>query len=147
MIQLIQKEKVDIVIDLHEAELQYPVISTIVAHQKGEDLAALVSMMVSGMEGFNIGMEYSPEALHGLSHREIGDHTQAISLLLEEWGQRSGRFFGTAIPTESLWGIWPPPCRRSWGEIPTWISSMNIGKERRSHVSIPENSDHYECYD
>lgn len=83
LIQLIRKEKVDIVIDLHEAELQYPVISTIVAHEKGQDLAALASMMISGTEGFSIGMEYSPPALHGLSHREIGDHTQAISLLLE----------------------------------------------------------------
>ncbi len=83
LIQLIQKEKVDIVIDLHEAELQYPVISTIVAHQNGQDLAALASMIISGTEGFNIGMEYSPPALHGLSHREIGDHTEAISLLLE----------------------------------------------------------------
>ena len=81
--QLIQKEKVDIVIDLHEAELQYPVISTIVAHQNGLDLAALASMIISGTEGFNIGVEYSPPALHGLSHREIGDHTDAISLLLE----------------------------------------------------------------
>jgi hypothetical protein len=83
MIQLIKQEKVDIVIDLHEAELQYPVISTIVAHQKGQDLVAMASMMISGMEGFDIGMENSPEALHGLSHREIGDHTDAISLLLE----------------------------------------------------------------
>jgi predicted deacylase len=81
--QLIKKEQVDIVIDLHEAELQYPVISTIVAHEKGQDLAALASMMISGTEGFSIGMEYSPPALHGLSHREVGDHTQAISLLLE----------------------------------------------------------------
>jgi hypothetical protein len=40
-------------------------------------------MMISGSEGFEIGMEYSPQALHGLSHREIGDHTDAISLLLE----------------------------------------------------------------
>lgn len=83
MTQLIIKEKIDLVIDLHEAELQYPVISTIVAHQKGEDLAALASMMISGEEGFNIGVEYSPVALRGLSHREIGDHTQAIPLLLE----------------------------------------------------------------
>lgn len=83
LIQLIRKEKVDIVIDLHEAELQYPVISTIVAHQNGLDLAALASMIISGTEGFNIGVEYSPPALHGLSHREIGDHTDAISLLLE----------------------------------------------------------------
>ena len=83
MTQLIREEKVDIVIDLHEAELQYPVISTIVAHQKGKDLAALTSMMISSIEEFNIGMEYSPYALRGLSHREIGDHTEAISFLLE----------------------------------------------------------------
>jgi hypothetical protein len=83
MTQLIREEKVDIVIDLHEAELQYPVISTIVAHQKGKDLAALTSMVISSIEEFNIGMEYSPYALRGLSHREIGDHTEAISFLLE----------------------------------------------------------------
>ena len=83
LIKLIDAEKIDIVIDLHEAELQYPVISAIVAHQKGADLAAMASMMISGSEGFEIGVEYSPEALHGLSHREIGDHTGAISLLLE----------------------------------------------------------------
>ena len=83
LIKLIDAEKIDIVIDLHEAELQYPVISAIVAHQKGADLAAMASMMISGSEGFEIGVEYSPEALRGLSHREIGDHTGAISLLLE----------------------------------------------------------------
>jgi hypothetical protein len=83
MTELIRKEGVDIVIDLHEAELQYPVISTIVAHEKGQDLAAMASMMISGTEGFDIGMESSPYALRGLSHREIGDHTDAISLLLE----------------------------------------------------------------
>jgi len=82
LIELIKKEKVDIVIDLHEAELQYPVISTIVAHEKGQDLAAMASMMISGEE-FKIGMEYSPRALRGLSHREIGDQTDAISLLFE----------------------------------------------------------------
>jgi hypothetical protein len=83
MTQLIKDESVDIVIDLHEAELQYPVISAIVAHQKGQDLAAMASMMISGTEDFSMGMENSPEALRGLSHREIGDHTDAISLLLE----------------------------------------------------------------
>ena len=83
MTQLIKNEGVDIVFDLHEAELQYPVISTIVAHQKGQDLAAMASMMISGTEDFLMGVENSPEALRGLSHREIGDHTDAVSLLLE----------------------------------------------------------------
>jgi hypothetical protein len=81
--ELIRREKVDIAIDFHEAELQYPVISTIVAHPKGADLAAAASMFISSMEGFAIGVENSPKALRGLSHREIGDNTGAISLLLE----------------------------------------------------------------
>jgi predicted deacylase len=81
--ELIRREKVDLFIDLHEAELQYPVISTIVAHEKGQELATLVSMTLSDMEGFNIGSEFSPKNLHGLSHREVGDFSDAISLLFE----------------------------------------------------------------
>ena len=80
--ELIRQEGVDVFVDLHEAELQYPVISTIVAHDTGEELATYVSMMLSDME-FNIGMEYSPLNLHGLSHREVGDHSDAVSLLFE----------------------------------------------------------------
>jgi len=81
--ELIRNEKVDIFIDLHEAELQYPVISTIVTHEKGQELATFVSMMLTDMEGFNMGMEFSPKNLHGLSHREVGDYSDAISLLFE----------------------------------------------------------------
>lgn len=81
--ELIRKEKVDIFIDLHEAELQYPVISTIVTHERGQELATFVSMMLTDMEGFNMGTEFSPKNLHGLSHREVGDFSDAISLLFE----------------------------------------------------------------
>ncbi len=75
--ELVKKENVDVVIDLHEAELEYSVISTIVAHQRAADIAAMVSMILSSME-FKIGVEYSPEKLHGLSHREVGDFTDAL---------------------------------------------------------------------
>ncbi len=81
--ELIRREKVDVVIDLHEAELQYPVICTIVTHERGRDLATMVSMMLTDMEGFKIGTEHSPVNLHGLSHREIGDFSPAVSLLFE----------------------------------------------------------------
>lgn len=80
---LIKEEKVDVVIDLHEAELQYPVINTIVTHEKGQDLATMASMTLTDFEGFSIGTEFSPKNLHGLSHREIGDFSDAISLLFE----------------------------------------------------------------
>jgi hypothetical protein len=82
LIQLIKREKVDVVIDHHEAELQYPVISTIVSHQKGMDLAAMTSMILTDEE-FKMGMEKSPVELRGLTHREIGDNTDAIPLLFE----------------------------------------------------------------
>lgn len=81
-IDLIKAENVDVFIDLHEAELEYSVISTIVAHQRGADIASMASMMLSAGE-FNMGMEYSPQTLHGLSHREVGDFTDALSFLIE----------------------------------------------------------------
>lgn len=82
--QVIDKENVDLFIDFHEAELEYPVISTIVAHESGQSIAAMSSMMLTDMEFEQpIGMEFSPKSLHGLSHREVGDHSDAISLLFE----------------------------------------------------------------
>jgi hypothetical protein len=83
LMEMIKREKVDIEVDLHEAELQYPVISTIVTHQRGQELATLVSMTLTDMEGFKIGTEFSPRTLHGLSHREVGDFSPALSMLFE----------------------------------------------------------------
>jgi hypothetical protein len=80
--QMIRQEKVDLVIDYHEAELEYPVIGTIVAHQKAQEVAAMVSMDLSASQ-FRIGMEVSPKTLHGLTHREIGDFSDATALLFE----------------------------------------------------------------
>jgi hypothetical protein len=80
--EMIRAEKVDLAIDLHEAELEYPVIGTIVAHQKAQEIAAFVSMDLSANQ-FRIGMEISPKSLHGLTHREIGDYSDATALLFE----------------------------------------------------------------
>jgi hypothetical protein len=82
LMQLIEEEGVDLAIDLHEAELEYPIIGTIVAHQDAMDVAAMTSMILTAQE-FDIGMEISPLALHGLSHREIGDHSDSPCLLVE----------------------------------------------------------------
>jgi hypothetical protein len=81
--QLIQEEECDLVIDLHEASAMYPVVNVIVAHENAIDIAGITSMTVEFTEGFNIGVEASPQGLRGLSHREIGDHTQAKVLLME----------------------------------------------------------------
>ena len=82
--QMIRAESVDVVVDLHEAELEYSVENTIVAHEKAQEIAAMASMLLTGTEfEVPIGMEFSPKTLHGLSHREVGDHTQAMSMLYE----------------------------------------------------------------
>ncbi|PIE55235.1 MAG: succinylglutamate desuccinylase [Dethiosulfovibrio peptidovorans] len=84
MLQMIKQENVDMEVDFHEAELEYPVENTIVTHEKGQPVAAMTSMMLtSAVFPVPIGMEFSPAALHGLSHREVGDHSQAMSLLME----------------------------------------------------------------
>ncbi|HEU5170812.1 MAG TPA: succinylglutamate desuccinylase/aspartoacylase family protein [Gemmatimonadales bacterium] len=82
IMRVIDAERVDLFIDLHEAELEYPVIGTIVSHQNATRVAALTSMELSATV-FRIGMEYSPVNLHGLTHREVGDHSRAMALLVE----------------------------------------------------------------
>ena len=84
IMELIRKEEVDLVLDYHEAELEYPVENTIVVHENAQAVGAMTSMMLTASTfPVPIGMEFSPKMLHGLSHREIGDNSQAMSLLAE----------------------------------------------------------------
>ncbi|MEG1594471.1 MAG: succinylglutamate desuccinylase, partial [Oscillibacter sp.] len=84
VMEMIKAEGINMTLDFHEAELEYPVENTIVTHEKGNDVAAMTSMMLTSQTfDVPIGMEFSPKALHGLSHREIGDHSDATSYLVE----------------------------------------------------------------
>jgi hypothetical protein len=44
--------------------------------------------------GVTIGLESSPENLHGLSHREWGDATDALAVLMETTNPAQGRLRG-----------------------------------------------------
>jgi hypothetical protein len=90
---LIRKERVDLAIDLHEASPEYPVVNTIVAHERATDLAALVNLNLQGA-GIAIGLESSPKNLYGLSHREWGDATSALAVLMESTNPAQGRLRG-----------------------------------------------------
>lgn len=91
--EMIKKEKINISIDLHEASPEYPTINAIVAHEKSTALAsqALINMQLEGME---ISLEPSPKNLRGLSHRELGDHTETLSVLMETANPSQGRLRG-----------------------------------------------------
>ncbi len=91
--ELVGKEKVDLVIDLHEASPEYPVINAVVAHEKAMPLASAVVMSME-LRGIKIGLEPSPPNLHGLTHRELGDHTPALAVLMETTNPSQGRLRG-----------------------------------------------------
>ncbi len=81
--QIMREEKVDIAIDIHGAETMFPVTNCIVAPQKSIEIATIASMYVNAMEGFENHVEPSPGGFRGLSHREIGDHSDTMPFLLE----------------------------------------------------------------
>ncbi|MEW5981203.1 MAG: succinylglutamate desuccinylase/aspartoacylase family protein [Acidobacteriota bacterium] len=80
--ELIRRERIDLTIDVHEASLGYPVVSTYVCHQRAEELCMMAAMMLSA-EQFPMKTETSPKTLRGLTHREIGDFTDSFAVLME----------------------------------------------------------------
>ncbi|MFC2163419.1 succinylglutamate desuccinylase/aspartoacylase family protein [Acidobacteriota bacterium] len=98
IIELMRQEKIDLAIDLHEAAPEYPVVNAMVFHENSAELAAIASMNLQ-LEGVDISLEASPSNLRGLSHREWGDHTQAMAILLETANLSHGRLKGRSSAT------------------------------------------------
>lgn len=93
IVQVIKTEQADLSIDLHEASPEYPVINAVVAHERAMDLAASAVIGLQ-MDGLKIGLEPSPKSLRGLSHREWGDATDTLALLVESANPAQGRLRG-----------------------------------------------------
>jgi len=100
---LVKQEHVDLVIDLHEASPEYPVINAIVAHERAADVAALANLMLQS-EGLEFSLEPSPANFHGLSHRELGDATGAMAVLVESASIMQGRLRGATTEEKVLSG-------------------------------------------
>ena len=103
VMEIIREENVDIAIDMHEAEILYPVTSTYVSPSKvldrekfletGEmeyyepemnsiDIAIMAGLSLSD-EQFLMKCASSPNTLHGLSHREWADWSDSLTFLME----------------------------------------------------------------
>ncbi|RPJ84529.1 MAG: deacylase, partial [Acidobacteria bacterium] len=80
--EMVRREKIDMTIDVHEASLGYPVVSTYVCHQRAEEMCMMAAMVLSA-EQFPMKTETSPTSLRGLTHREIGDFTESFAVLME----------------------------------------------------------------
>lgn len=103
LLQMIRKEKVDLAFDLHEASPEYPVVNAIVAHEKSMELAAMVTMELEGY-GIPMRLEPSPKNLHGLTHREWGDNSDVLPILMETGNPSQGRLRGRTDERLALTG-------------------------------------------
>lgn len=101
--QLIKKEDINLTFDLHEASPEYPVINATVSHEKGMPIAAL-GVMELQLKGIEMSLEPSPTNLHGLTHRELGDFTDTIPLLMETANASQGRLRGKTDEALALTG-------------------------------------------
>lgn len=80
--ELIRRERIDMTIDVHEASMGYPVVSTYVCHQRADEMCMMAAMVLSA-EQFPMKTETSPPSLRGFTHREIGDFTGSFAVLME----------------------------------------------------------------
>lgn len=101
--ELIRREKIDITIDVHEASMGYPVVSTYVCHQRADELCMMAAMMLSA-EQFPMKTETSPVSLRGLTHREVGDFTDSFAVLMETPEPFIDKFVGPMTEDLMLYG-------------------------------------------
>ena len=86
-------KEASLVLDLHEAQPEYPVINMMVAHEHAFETAATATAAMQARR-IPISLSASPKNLHGLSHREFGDYTNAEAVLTESPNPAMGRFRG-----------------------------------------------------
>ena len=104
VMQLIDREKVDLAFDLHEAAPEIPIINAIVTHEKGKEIAANALFNLES-ENLQFALEMSPLNFHGLSHREWGDRSSVFPFLMETSNPIQGRLRGKTNSTLILQGI------------------------------------------
>ncbi len=104
--KMIRDEGISVTVDLHEASPEYPVNNAIVAHPRAMGLA---SELVFGfeMQDIAIRLEPSPVNLRGLTHRELGDHTDTLPVLMETPNASQGRLRGRTDAALALTGVDP----------------------------------------
>ena len=70
--QLIRVEKVDMQVDLHEGQPEYPFVNALSGHPRAQDLVTIATLEMQ-MADLAIGAEVSPDSFRGLSNLEMGD--------------------------------------------------------------------------
>lgn len=93
-----KQENVDLLLDMHEAYPEYPIINMMVAHERAFEISTL-AMIGLQMRDIPMDLMPSPPLLRGLSHREFGDNSEALAVLSETANPAMGRFRGRTDET------------------------------------------------
>ena len=93
IIAVAEAEGADMVLDMHEAYPEYPIINMLVAHESAFEVSTL-AMLGLQMRGIPMDLMPSPPLLRGLSHREFGDKMATMSVLSETANPAMGRLRG-----------------------------------------------------
>ncbi|MDD9302712.1 MAG: succinylglutamate desuccinylase [Desulfobacter sp.] len=70
--QLVRTEKVDMQVDMHEGQPEYPFVNALSGHRRAQDLVTIATLEMQ-MADLAIGAEVSPDSFRGLSNLEMGD--------------------------------------------------------------------------
>ena len=97
----VNQNDVTIVIDLHEASPEYLTINACVYHQDAEEIVNKSRSRYFRYKDENgdnarmeISFDQSPVSMHGLTHRELGDYTNAYVFLFETSNASQGKLRG-----------------------------------------------------
>lgn len=90
---LIDTEDVSIVMDMHEGSPEFFYLDTTMAHERALDVASMMSMDMS-LSGLAMKAELSGQTSYGLSHRSLGDNTNALMTLMETYNPSMGPLHG-----------------------------------------------------
>ena len=80
--ELVRKEKASMTVDLHEARPMNPIVNCIIADERAAEIGAMGVMDLAAV-GIKIRLEPSPKKLRGMTHRELGEFTPTLAILME----------------------------------------------------------------
>ncbi len=90
---LIDREQVSIVMDMHEGSPEFFYLDTTMAHERALPVASMMAIDMS-MDGQDMKAELSGQTSYGLSHRSLGDNTDALMTLMETYNPSMGPLHG-----------------------------------------------------
>ena len=103
--QLIRTEQVDMQIDLHEGQPEYPFVNALSGHPRAQDVVAIATLEMQ-MYDLAIGAEVSPGSFRGLSNLEMGDmFPELMAMTSETVNPTQGKLRGITDEVLPLEGV------------------------------------------